>query len=60
MEYKSVSKTVCFSYTGESLIKLLYWVYGRTDYKPLYTLFLKKEPKKIRHVINSDLTSFVK
>lgn len=25
---KSVSKTTCFSYTGESLIKLLYWVYG--------------------------------
>ena len=56
---KGGSKTICFSYSGESLIKLFYWVYGK-DYTPILSLHLKKESKKIRHVINSDLVSFVK
>ena len=56
---KSGSKTICFAYTGENLSKILYWVYG-DSYKPQLHHVIKKEPKKLRHVINSDLVSFVK
>lgn len=56
---KSGSKTICFAYTGEYLSKILYWVYGNS-YVPNLNHVIKKEPKKLRHVINSDLVSFVK
>jgi len=61
VEYKpkSGSKTICFAFTGEHLSKVLYWVYG-DNYRPYLNHVIKKEPKKLRHVINSDLVSFVK
>lgn len=56
---KSVSKTICFAVTGDALPRILYWVFGK-DYKPILNLSIKYETKKLRHVINADLTSFVK
>lgn len=56
---KTVSKTICFGITGEALPKIMYWIYG-PRYKPSLNLHIKKEAKKLRHVINADLISFVK
>ena len=56
---KGISKTVAFAIGGKSLARILFWVGGQ-GYNPEYNLHLKKEPKKIRNVANSDLVAFVK
>lgn len=65
----SVSKTVMFAFTGERLPKSFYWTYAaepssdnevQMGYTPMFSLNLKKESKKLRHIINADLVSFVK
>lgn len=63
----SVSKTIMFAYTGERLPKSFYWVYSPEErntellgYEPKFSLNVKREPKKLRHIINADLVSFVK
>lgn len=56
---KSVSKTVMFALAGERLPKTVYWVFG-PEYEPAFSGHVKKESKKLRHIINADLISFVK
>ena len=55
----SMSKTIAFARSGKHLARLFFWN-GGPNYIPEFNLHLKKEPKKIRNVANSDLVSFVK
>lgn len=56
---KTVSKTICFAYFGKKLPLFFIDVYG-SEYVPQLNCVLKKEAKKLRHVINADLISFSK
>ena len=55
---QSISKTVAFALGGKSLSRIFFWAGGKSDAQ--FGLHLKKEPKKIRNVANSDLVSFVR
>lgn len=55
---KSMSKTAAFALGGKCLARIYFWSGGEIMI-PQFTLHLKKEPKKIRNVANSDLSSFV-
>lgn len=55
----SVSKTICFGYSGKELPRLFIDVFG-DQYEPELSCFVKKEAKKLRCVINADLVSFAK
>lgn len=54
----AVSKTVAFARSGKHLARILYWC-GGPKYTPIYNLSLKREQKKIRNIVNSDVVSFV-
>lgn len=53
-----MSKTVAFARSGKNLARILFWC-GGDKYTPIYNLSLKREPKKIRNIVNSDVVSFV-
>lgn len=54
---KGISKTACFSYSGNGGPLLFYW---NTHKINMIKLVLKTETKKIRMVANADLNSFIK